>query len=573
MFGRNSGMVEGHSDHAVQPEDAGQIWTCAMHPQVRQHAPGQCPICGMDLIPLNSVAASGNPLTLEMTPEAVKLASIRTVEAGSGSGPGTRTVSLTGKIQVDERRISSQVVHVPGRIEQLFVTFTGEQVRPGQKLAILYSPELVSAQRELIEAAKWKKTNPQLLEAARTKLRYWKISDTTIAQVEESGEIQQNITVYAEHAGIVRNRRVAVGDYVREGSVLFDIVDLNQVWALFDAYEEDLGSIRVGDVVSFTLQALPGKTFKARITFIDPVINPQTRVASLRAEVANSAGVLKPEMLLNGMIESSVAKAKGTLTVPKTAVLWTGTRSVVYVEVPGATVPSFEFREVTIGDAMGFEYSILSGLEAGERVVVNGAFVIDAAAQLNNMSSMMNRNVKQTGMQKMARDYSAEVTDEFRSQLMRVVHRYMPLKDALVSTDVRAAKAEAGALNSALDNVEMELLQGEGHMYWMKEQAAMKSHVNGISSSDDIEEQRKQFSFLTNVLVDALTAFGTGQDTLYLQYCPMAFDNAGADWLSEDETIRNPYFGDKMLKCGSVKTTFPLEKRQVSSQVNPIHQH
>jgi len=147
------------------------------------------------------------------------------------------------------------------------------------------------------------------------------------------------------------------------------------------------------------------------------------------------------------------------------------------------------------------------------------------------------------------------------------------LKDALVSTDVRAAKAEAGALNSALDNVEMELLQGEGHMYWMKEQAAMKSHVNGISSSDDIEEQRKQFSFLTHVLVDALTAFGTGQDTLYLQYCPMAFDNAGADWLSEDETIRNPYFGDKMLKCGSVKTTFPLEKRQVSSQVNPIHQH
>ncbi len=562
---------EDHAQEALQE----QIWTCAMHPQIRQNEPGQCPICGMDLIPLDTYTNSGNSMTMEMTPEAAKLADIRTIAVGTHIGSPTKTIQLTGRIQMDERQVSTQVAHVPGRIEQLFVTFTGEQIRAGQKLAVIYSPELVNAQRELLEALKWENAKPQLLEAARNKLRYWKFSETMINQIERSEQVQPNITVYAEQSGVVQNRLVSTGDYVKEGSVLFDIVNLDKVWVLFDAYEEDLANIRPGDEVSFTLQAVPGRTFRTRITFIDPVINPQTRVASLRGEISNSNGLLKPEMFVKGVIEARSTVSKGVLTVPKTAVLWTGTRSVVYVEQPDATVPSYEFREVTIGQVLGDEYTVVSGLEPGERVVVTGAFVIDAAAQLNNMTSMMNRNVRRTGMSTETLDFSAEVPDEFRNMLTGVVSKYMTLKDALVSTDPALARKNGAELLSELGEVNMELVHGRAHMYWMQELEALQGHGEAIVESDDIEVQRKQFSFLSNVLKDVLTAFGTEGDTVYVQFCPMAFDNAGADWLSMDAQILNPYFGSKMLKCGSIKGTFPPEKNGTSpsDKTMPSHEH
>ncbi len=199
IFGKQ-GVTEENAAQGVATPQQEQIWTCAMHPQIRKNAPGKCPICGMTLIPL-AEAVSEHPIALEMTDEAVKLANIETVEVGAGNQATAKTTLLTGKIQADEREVASQVAHVPGRIEQLFVTFTGERVRTGQPLASIYSPELVSAQRELIEAMKWKDTQPQLLAAARDKLRYWKIPDATIAQIEASGNIQPTLTVSAEYDG------------------------------------------------------------------------------------------------------------------------------------------------------------------------------------------------------------------------------------------------------------------------------------------------------------------------------------------------------------------------------------
>ena len=419
---------------------------------------------------------------------------------------------------------------------------------------------MIAAQRELIEAAKWRETRPQLLEAARTKLRYWKIPDAAIEQIEKSGEIQSTIAILADQSGIVLKRRVSVGDYVKEGGVLFDVASLSRVWILFDAYEEDLPEIRLGDHVEYTVAAVPDRTFKTRISFIDPVINPQTRAAALRAEVANPGGRLKPEMLVRGTILANAPAPKGAMSVPKTAVMWTGPRSVVYVESPGANVPSYEFREVSLGDALGDRYLVLNGLEAGERVVTNGAFVIDAAAQLNNMASMMNRNVRQTGAEAAPPDYSGQTPEAFRRQLMNVVDRYLPLKDALVATDAGQAAAAADQLMAALEQVDMSLLKGEAHHYWMDQQRALKAHGEELRQSTTIEEQRRQFSFFTNALVEALNAFGAGGDSLYLQHCPMAFNNEGADWLSTEKAILNPYFGDEMLTCGVVKSVIPVSR-------------
>ncbi|MCB0667053.1 MAG: efflux RND transporter periplasmic adaptor subunit [Saprospiraceae bacterium] len=547
--------LQNHEHQVTADTNDEQIWTCSMHPQIRQNEPGQCPICGMDLIPVGSNASTNDPMVMEMTKAAVKLAQIQTVEVTPEGRSGTKSLSLTGRILPDERLKASQVSHISGRIEKLFISFTGESIEKGQKIASIYSPELINAQKELIEATKWKENQPQLEEAARNKLRYWKIPENTIDEIQKSGKIQSTIDLYADQTGVVLERKVAVGDYVKEGTVLFETANLNQLWVLFDAYEDDLKNIRVGDRVDYTVSSLPGRAFNTRISFIDPVINPQTRVASLRAEVRNNSGILKPDMFVRGTIKATTNATSGSLTVPKTAVMWTGPRSVVYLEIPDANVPSYEFREVEIGEAVGSNYLVTKGLSTGDRVVVNGAFVIDAAAQLNNRASMMNRMVRQSGTTPSIPDFRERTPSLFRDQLQSTVDSYLKLKDAFVDSNGEEANTDAAALLSNIDGIDMDLLEGDAHMFWMEKMNALKEHTKSITGTTDVEKQRKQFSYVTNALAEALSAFGT-EDTIYLQHCPMAFDNSGADWLSTEEEIRNPYFGEKMMKCGTIKSTF-----------------
>lgn len=556
-----------------------EIWTCSMHPQIRQNEPGDCPICGMDLIPL-SENTSNDPLVLEMTEEAVKLANVQTTVIGKESNAGGEKITrLSGKVQADERLASSQVAHVPGRIEKLFVTFTGEPVRKGQKLATLYSPELVTAQQELLEALRLQSTSPKLVESARNKLRYWKIGEETIATIEEKGEIQETFTVYADATGVVTNRRVSVGDYVRQGEALFDLMNLSRVWVLFDAYEEDLATISVGDRIEFTTPAVPNRTFSSRITFIDPVINPRTRVASLRTEVSNPNGLLKPEMLVYGNLQNKT-KSGVVLTVPKSAVLWTGTRSVVYIKVQNTAIPSFRFREVELGERLGDQYVVQSGLEPGEEVVTYGNFAIDAAAQLNNQASMMNKDVllKGSDHQEHLPDYTDQTPIAFKQQLADLLGQYLSLKEAFVNSDVEQAATAAAKVGTALNGVDMSLLSGEAHMYWMEQLQALQAHSDKISQLAAIETQREQFDFLSQALIKTLKVFGVSEGTYYVQHCPMAFDNKGADWISKEETIRNPFFGEQMLSCGSVEIIidkeFKIPPAQSAAALPPnIHNH
>ncbi len=545
-------------DHTGETAAAAETtWTCSMHPQIRQPEPGDCPICGMDLIPL-AETDNNDPAVFKMTEAAVALANVQTSVIGRGSlseaGDSRR---LSGKVQADERRAASQVAHVPGRIERLYVSFTGEQIRRGQRLADIYSPELISAQQELLEARKLRDVSPELLAAARDKLRYWKIDSATIARIEQSGTLQEVFPLFADATGTVTERRVAVGDYVRRGEPLFDLVDLGRVWVLFDAYENDLRRIAVGDRIEFTTPALPAQTFTTRVTFIDPVLDPATRTASVRTEVANPRGTLKPEMLVYGTLRPDRATAGGTLTVPKSAVLWTGTRSVVYVKVPDATVPSFEFREVTLGQSQGDSYVVTDGLTAGEEVVTYGNFAIDAAAQLNNQMSMMNRmvNAEESTTAVEAPNFVEETPEAFQRQLTTLVGPYLPVKDALVASDPATAAAAAADFVTALDAVNMSLVEGNAHRYWMEQLRALRAHGRQLADNDDLDGQRQQFEFLSAALINALRAFGAAGKTVYVQHCPMAFNDRGADWIASEAAIRNPYFGDQMLTCGFVKDT------------------
>ena len=372
-------------DHAAEGHD---VWTCSMHPQIRKDEPGDCPICGMDLIPLQKSDVVMDDQAIEMSESAMKLAEVQTSVVTRGNV--AKEVRLFGKIQADERLLKSQTAHIPGRIEQLLVNVTGETVKKGQLIAKVYSPELLTAQKELHEAVTMAGTYPAILDAAREKLRLWKLSDEQIEEIEKSGSTKTVFDVFATTSGIVTNRKVNTGDYVSRGDVLFEVADLSRVWALFDAYESDLSWISQGQNVEFTTQAIPGKTFSGKITFIDPVVDASSRITKVRVEVPNSGLQFKPEMFVNGIVQSRKAGSGDQLIIPQSAVLWTGTRSVVYVKLPGDGNPAFKMREITLGSSMKDTYVVAEGLGEGEEIVTNGTFSIDAAAQLAGKTSMMN---------------------------------------------------------------------------------------------------------------------------------------------------------------------------------------
>lgn len=386
-------LFHSSDEHNRAAESANsEIWTCSMHPQIRMHKPGKCPICGMDLILLKQDAdTKSDSNAVHFTKEAAELAEVST-SIVSRQKP-MKEVRMFGKVQADERLLQNQVAHISGRIEKLMVSFTGEPVRQGQTLALIYSPELVTAQQELLEAAKSKQAQPEIYEAAKDKLSQWMLTPTQIAGIEKSGRIKTKFEVISNTSGIVINKRVNTGDYVSEGEVLFNVANLSSVWVLFDAYESDLPFLHVGNKVSFTVQALPGTNFTGNIRFIDPVIDPNTRVAKVRVEIGNASGKLKPEMFVNGVVHANLDQYRDKLVIPRSSVLWTGTRSVVYIKQAGTNGESiFKLREVELGPALGNSFVILKGLSEGDEIVTEGTFSVDAASQLEGKPSMMNHD-------------------------------------------------------------------------------------------------------------------------------------------------------------------------------------
>jgi membrane fusion protein, copper/silver efflux system len=386
VFHSSEKKEETHNHQVV--ESKAQIWTCAMHPQIRMDKPGKCPICAMDLIPLVQGGNSGtDPAAVHLTKESAELANVLTTIVSSQNP--VKELRLYGKVQADERLLQNQVAYIPGRIEKLMVNFTGEMVRKGQPLALIYSPELVTAQQELLEAAKTKQAQPEIYGAAKEKLHQWKLTDRQIAEIENSGKVQANMEVESTANGIVTARRVNNGDYVSQGSVLYEVSDLSRVWILFDAYESDLPFLKKGDKVEFSIQAMPGTSYSRTIMFIDPVIDPVNRVAKVRIEMSNPGAKLKPEMFATGIVKSNLAEVKDKLVIPRSAVIWTGKRSIVYVKQPGDE-PVFKIREIELGPQLGNSYVVTDGLKDGEEIVTQGAFSVDAAAQLEGKPSMMN---------------------------------------------------------------------------------------------------------------------------------------------------------------------------------------
>ena len=519
------------------------IWTCSMHPQIRLPEAGDCPICGMDLIPGDQEATgNSNPQAFQMTPEALALAQVQTLVVGGAQAK--KELILSGKLQADERENASLTAKFPGRIEKLFVTFTGEQVTTGQRIATVYSPELLTAQKELLESAKTKATFPQLYQASKDKLGLWKLSATQIAEIERSGQVKERMDIFADQSGVVLQKNVSVGDYVSMGSVLFTVTNLNSLWLMLDVYETDLPFVALGDDIQFTVAGKPGETLSAKVTFVDPLINANTRAASVRAEIRNVGNTLKPEMFVTARIQTRNTASSTEVMVPRTAVLWSGKRSIVYVKVPNAALPEFVMREVTLGNRLGENYQITAGLQVGEEIVSYGAFALDASAQLSGKPSLLNRNSTQ----------QVEVSAAFSQEIAAVVSAYFQVKNSLVKDQIPTAATQL--LAQALAKVSSAAGTGKEKAKWEKIKAELSQATAKIKGAKDIGAARTQFSNLSASIIQLAETYPLSQQVVYKDYCPMAFDNKGGYWLSETEDIRNPYFGASMLSCGEVKQTY-----------------
>ena len=505
LFGDSSNTETEHNHSEIAKTN--QKWTCSMHPQIMQPEAGDCPICGMDLIPAETSAEGLNANEFKLTKNAMELANIQTSTVGNSTSKDA-TIKLSGKIAENEEANVVQASYFSGRIERLNISSTGEEVRKGKLLATIYSPELFSAQQELITASLFKESQPALYKAVRNKLKLWKISDSQIDQIEASQKVKQNFPIYATVSGTVSEKMVQQGHYVKQGQALLKITNLNTVWALFDVYENQVELFKKGQNITVTTNAYPNKEFKKKVDFIDPTFNSATRTVKLRVVLDNKNREFKTGMFVEGTIENTISDKEQSLMIPSSSILWTGERSVVYLKT-NPDEPIFEMKEITIGKQLGEQYEVIDGLQRGDEIVTNGTFTVDASAQLQGKKSMMNKEGGKTKtgheghlgmeMSSITKNERLKVSVKFQEQLKMVFNNYIKLKDALVKDDADDVIIEAKNTLSSLTKVDMKLLKDEkAHADWMVLHKEIESSVSSVSEETNIKAQRSHFKRFVN---------------------------------------------------------------------------
>ena len=429
-----------------------QLWTCSMHPEIRLPKPGLCPKCRMKLIPVNN-QSSDEMVGMRQFVATENARALMDVETAMVERKFvTAQIRMVGKVEYDETRLAYLTAWVPGRLDRLYVDYTGVSVNKGDHMVYLYSPELLSAQEELLQALAavknirdtdldvMREMTEATVTAAREKLRLWGLSAEQVAEIEKRGTVSDHITIYAPTSGIVIHRSGQLGMYVKTGTRIYTIADLSQVWVKLDAYESDLMWLRYGQEVEFTTVSYPGEVFKGTISFIDPVLDAVTRTVKVRVNVPNADGRLKPQMFVKTVVKANVAAggkvmsprlagkwicpmhpsvvkdqpgkcdicemmlvqtetlgyvsaaldmSEKPLVIPVSAALVTGTRAIVYVELADKDKFIYEGREIVLGPRAGNYYIVRSGLKEGELVATKGNFKIDSALQIQAKPSMM----------------------------------------------------------------------------------------------------------------------------------------------------------------------------------------
>ena len=631
FLGKPSKSIDLHGSHTMAGTDQEKkikYWTCSMHPQIKLPQQGQCPICGMDLIPVSKDGGSGNgeagTVSLTLSDVGRRLAEVETEEAQYREV--SKDIRLVGKVDYDEARLAYISAWIPGRINRLYVDFTGIRVRKGDHLIKLYSPELLATQEEYLQAVKNLKASAKsrlslirdtaktTLASAGKKLRLYGISQKQIQDLAIRGTPEKHMTIYSPVAGTVIHKNGFEGMYVKTGDKIYTIADLTKVWLFFDAYESDIQWLHYGQRVSIETESNPGDIFQGKIAFIEPFVQEKTRTIKLRVNADNKDRKLKPGMFVRATIKAVVgsggkvyeqelagkwicpmhpdvikdkqtpcdicgmdlirtsefgfadkpATEKKVLVIPKTAPLITGKRAVVYVEDPvrESSIYRYAGREVVLGPRTGDYYIVLSGLRAGEKVVTKGNFKIDSALQIEGKPSMMNPDGYYSEKQN-ALSQTAEGIMENAGVLMPAFPYYLAAANALSRDNPHEA-----AQSLEKFKVQIEHLIKNNRLEYQEDGIARElkmimSNLNTINH--DLSSLRYQFSVISRILKEILEKYEYKENLkLYLIFCPMALEGKGNYWLQDSDAIKNPYFGPKMLKCGEIRGEYgrTIIKRQ-----------
>ena len=412
----------------VKESKVESFYTCSMHPQIKEDKPGKCPICHMNLTKVEVDSAEemtaeykeelkpfwrcenfpdvtseaeavcpidGSPM-IKVDPYKEKagkvVANVKLRKAHlSHFKPDffpvskmkmTKTISLLGNVIQSEEKESNIPARIGGRVEKVYVKSTGELIKTNQLVLELYSPRLITGGEEYILARKSYKENgsqeyKELVKESEEKLKLWGIRKFQMERWYKSGKVPRSIKIYSPTSGIVRKRNAVKGRYFKEGQSFFDLADLSDVWVELDVYESDSALVSIGQEVTLKFQALPGKNLKGAIDFVDPVINSKTRTLKVRATISNSEGLLKPGMVADGSLKIELEQEP--LVIPRTAIIDTGKRKVIWSKVSGK---SYQAKEIYTGFESEGYVEVVKGLMEGEEVVIEGNFLLDAQAQL-----------------------------------------------------------------------------------------------------------------------------------------------------------------------------------------------
>ncbi len=382
----------GGGDDKAKDSAAAEVWTCPMHPSVISDRPGACPVCHMDLVKKAEVkemsVEDGAMLqSVSLSPTQRVLANVTTTAASRRSI--LRTITVVGAVDFAEPLQAVVSARFRGRVERMLVNYTGALVKKGQVLFELYSPELINAQQDYLIAYSTMRKAQESGNAAGAELQsgllasihdrltmHYGLKQDKIDQLESSGKVLHSASFTSPISGTVTSKNVQEGRYIDDGTAVYEIVDLSRVWIYVEVTEQDLRFVRIGQTALLSTAAWPGEEFRGRVTFIDPVMNAQTRTVRVRVESGNPGGRLKPGMYVNGSI---TVKAVDALVVPATAVIRTGRRDVVWVE---AGENRFEPRDVRLGAKSGDYYEVLGGIDEGEMIAETGGYLLDSESTL-----------------------------------------------------------------------------------------------------------------------------------------------------------------------------------------------
>lgn len=551
-------------DHAT--EALAIKYTCPMHPSVIQDNPGTCPICGMDLVPKSQSSDDNNNLMLSESQ--VKLANI-TTQRVSPQSIG-QTVVINSRLVVDQDYSEAISSRVAGRVERLYFKETGKIVKKGEPLYELYSETLLTLQKEYLLAkdqyeilGKTEKRYETFLKASEKKLLLYGLSKSQIGQLGQSKTVQERITFLAPTGGMITEINASEGQYIGEGGMLYKIENITRLWLEAELYPQETSLAKTGDKINVKVSGYESTPIETKVTFLSPEYRAGTQITIMRAPIENPELKFQPGTQAQVILSHSARKS---LAIPTDAVIRDGIGTHVYV-VTGTN--TFQPRMVKTGLEDFERVEITEGLVENELVVISGAYLLYSELVLKKGVSPMAghqhepinsvqeiKKSKDNGSQAMVandKKQTVSINPKFSIQLASLMVPYLKMKDALVASNANSTTLEGKNFSAALKKVDMNLLQGEAHINWMDKLKEMQRASTAIQNENEVEKQRALFSDLTIALYESFKAYKTENLNAYYQYCPMAFDNKGAYWISREKEISNPYFGEQMLRCGETK--------------------